>query len=393
MPIIRFESPVRLKETVAAALQEKLVYTAPGISGVRIESSTSDRKPEIVFEYVGELSETEIVERASALVREFARGFLEVQREIFHDRRYVEPAWKEPVYEAMVQEGWVVPYETGRVMLAGPAARLFAFFDAEFARIARTYDAQPVKFPVLISVETLKKADYFASFPHHITLASHLIEDADALKNIVQKASTNPQDLTFPAQCLCTSHVNSPAVCFHYYEALSGRRLSSIMRITAVGPSFRYEADNLRTLERLWDFTMREIVFVGPSNEVDALRMSAMEPVMALVDALGLQSHIETASDPFFVGNFAGQTFYQLSHRTKFELRLHLPFEEGRSLAAASFNWHQQFFGSRFGILTDHDEPAGTACVAFGIERWVYAFTAQYGLNPQNYPTYLLERW
>ncbi len=392
MPVIRFESPVRLKETVMAALREKLVYTVPGISDVQIEAG-GGAKPEIRFEYSGDLPESAVIERATALVRDFSRGFLEVEREILHDRRHVVPAWNEPVYEAMIQAGWVVPYETGRVMLAGPAARLFAFFDAEFARIARTYEAQPVKFPVLISVDTLKKADYFASFPHHITLASHLVEDAQLLKSVVEAATRNPQDLTFPGECLCTSHVNSPAVCFHYYEALSGRRLDSVARVTAVGPSFRYEAGNLRTLERLWDFTMREIVFVGPTGEVDELRMSAMNPVMELVDELGLKSHIETASDPFFVGNFAGQTFYQLSHRTKFELRLYLPFEAERSLAAASFNWHQQFFGSRFGITVPGGEPAGTACVAFGVERWVYAFVAQYGLDPARYPAYLLQRW
>jgi seryl-tRNA synthetase len=392
MTSIRFESPVRLKETVVSALREKLVYTAPGVSAVAI-TPVEGGKPVIELAYEGALSEAELIEKASQLVREFARGFLEVEKEILHDRRHVVPAWSEPVYEAMKEAGWVVEYETGRVMLAGPAARLFAFFDAEFARLARDYDAPPVKFPVLISVKTLQKADYFASFPHHLTLASHLVEDAEVLKDLVKTASENPEAISFGGPCLCTEHVNSPAVCFHFYEALSGRRLEGVERSTAVGPSFRYEAGNLRTLERLWDFTMREIIFVGPSDEVDALRMSAMAPVMALVEALGLRSHIETASDPFFVGNFAGQTFYQLSHRTKFELRLYLPFETDRSLAAASFNWHQQFFGTRFGITTAAGEPAGTACVAFGVERWVYAFAAQYGLDPRNYPKYLLERW
>jgi len=389
---IRFESPVRLKDTVITTLHEKLVYTAPGISGVAI-TPVEGQKPVVSFDYEGDLPEAEVVAKASELIREFSRGFLEVEKEILHDRRDVVPAWSEPVYEAMKDAGWVVEYETGRVMLAGPAARLFAFFDAEFARIAVDYDAPPVKFPVLISVATLQKADYFASFPHHITLASHLVEDAAILKDLVKTASESPEKLHFEGPCMCTEHVNSPAVCFHYYEALSGKTLDGVRRSTAVGPSFRYEAGNLRTLERLWDFTMREIIFVGPSDEVDALRMSAMAPVMALVEALGLRSHIETASDPFFVGNYAGQTFYQLSHRTKFELRLYLPFETDRSLAAASFNWHQQFFGSRFGITTAAGEPAGTACVAFGVERWVYAMVAQHGLDTTKYPKYLLERW
>ncbi|MBU1536726.1 hypothetical protein KKF84_15485, partial [Myxococcota bacterium] len=103
-------------------------------------------------------------------------------------------------------------------------------------------------------------------------------------------------------------------------------------------------------------------------------------------------SHIETASDPFFVSNYAGQTFYQLSHKTKYELRLYLPQKEGASLAAASFNWHQTFFGSKFHIQAN-GEDAGTGCVAFGVERWIYAFVSQYGLNIANWPPYLLENW
>lgn len=391
MKKIQFESPVRLKKTVQDALSEKLVYVAPGVTSVRIEEMDG-AKPMISFDYVGDATEEDLVERAKSLAKEFSRGFLEVEREILHNRRHVVPVNTSPVHDDMVNAGWVHEYETGRAMLAGPAARLFAFFDARFADIAQGFDAPPVKFPVLIHMDTLHKADYFASFPHHITLASHLVEDAGILQSLVDCCQKNPESLRFEGEHMATRHVNSPAVCFHFYEALSGRNLTEVMRSTAVGPCFRYESGNMQTLERLWDFTMREIIFVGDTHEVDRLRMSAMEPVMELVDALGLRSHIETASDPFFVGNFAGQTFYQLSHRTKYELRLYLPFESDRSLAAASFNWHQQFFGTRFGIQAG-DQPAGTACVAFGVERWVYAFVAQYGLDVDKYPAWLLERW
>ena len=32
---------------------------------------------------------------------------------------------------------------------------------------------------------------------------------------------------------------------------------------TAAGHCFRYESRNIRGLERLWDFTMREIIYCG----------------------------------------------------------------------------------------------------------------------------------
>lgn len=389
MKKITLPSPVRLKQGIRQTLKEKLVYVAQGVKGVSFENA-QEKKPLIVLEYEGDMDENLLKGKASDMVRAFARGFMEVEKEILFDRQDVEPINHDPIYEQLLERGWVHAYETGRVLLSGPAKRLFDFFDNEFAKIGQRYGAIPDKYPVLIGVDTLKKADYFASFPHHITIASHLVEDIEGIKAFQSKAEEGVVD--FSPIDKESGHVCSPAVCFHLYQALEGQTLDEVVCRTAVGPCFRYESGNMATLERLWDFTMREIIFVGPSDKVDALRQSAMEPVMELVDNLGLQSHIETASDPFFVNNYAGQTFFQLSHKTKYELLLTLPQQEGKAIAAGSFNWHQQFFGGKFGIKAEGEE-AGTACVAFGVERWVYAFLSQYGLDQSRWPTYLLENW
>jgi len=44
---------------------------------------------------------------------------------------------------------------------------------------------------------------------------------------------------------------------------LRDSKLTIPRAITALGNCFRYESTNLTGLERLWDFAMREIVFVG----------------------------------------------------------------------------------------------------------------------------------
>ena len=59
--------------------------------------------------------------------------------------------------------------------------------------------------------------------------------------------------------------------------------------------------------------------------------------------------------------------------------------DEG-GIAAASFNDHQTFFGESFGIVGADGVPISTGCIAFGIERWVLAWLAAYGPEPERWP-------
>ena len=73
----------------------------------------------------------------------------------------------------------------------------------------------------------------------------------------------------------------------------------------------------------------------------------------------------------------------------KYELRL--PIGEGRTLAAASFNFHEDFFGSSFDIRRpagdgDEDATVITACAGVGLERFAYAFLCRHGVDPAAWP-------
>jgi seryl-tRNA synthetase len=68
----------------------------------------------------------------------------------------------------------------------------------------------------------------------------------------------------------------------------------------------------------------------------------------------------------------------------KYELRL--ASAEGRTVAAASFNHHQDHFGKAFSIRQQNGDTAHSGCVAFGWERWVIAFVAQHGLDEESWP-------
>lgn len=70
---------------------------------------------------------------------------------------------------------------------------------------------------------------------------------------------------------------------------------------TARGPSFRFEHGYHSPLARLWDFTIRETVFLGRREYVDGHLDRLRGEIVGLADDIGLRGTCESASDPFFI--------------------------------------------------------------------------------------------
>ena len=158
-----------------------------------------------------------------------------------------------------------------------------------------------------------------------------------------------------------------PTMCYHTYHQLHDSTLAANRVVTAKGKSFRFEAKYYRGLERLWDFTIREIVFLGTREFVLESRQAFMQASFALMEELGLRGFCEVANDPFFVAqDTAGKIFNQRLMELKYELRLQVDKE--RTIAAGSFNFHEQFFGETFKINHPDQTPILTGCVGFGLE-------------------------
>ena len=223
-------------------------------------------------------------------------------------------------------------------------------------------------------------------------MVTHLVEDFDTIEafrraHLDQTKLRPPEPGTFvtPECCL------SPALCYQCYLSLEGTRLADGPHVvTTAGKCFRYESINMVGLERLWDFTMREIVFVGTEDEVLSRRARGIELVTEQLEKWDLAGQIETANDPFFSAAYAGKSYAQLRNELKFELRLSLgDSTDGagtRDLACASFNLHDNFFGRTFSIEARDAKPAFTGCIGWGLERWVLALFTQHGFEPAGWP-------
>jgi seryl-tRNA synthetase len=284
---------------------------------------------------------------------------------------------RDPVPGLLARGDLRVPGD-GLVELAGVALRLARWFDAVFRRWARDLGGVEHEYPALIPIATLARAGYPQAFPQHLAVAAPCAPNARA------RVADRPDriaaaDLAEPSLAL------TPAVCYHAYPGWAGRRLpDSGAVVTSVGRCVRHEAGPLRALERLREFTMRELIFAGAREAVDALRSDLLGRARALAADLDLEATVEEAADPFFTEAARGRLLMQRLLGLKYELRM--PLAGGGTTAVASFNLHLDFFGRAFGIADASGGAAHTGCVAFGLERLVLAFLTQHGLDADGWP-------
>jgi seryl-tRNA synthetase len=278
--------------------------------------------------------------------------------------------------------------EAAGIFTVGPlVTRLIDFFETQFLSLADSFGAAPYRFPTLIPARFLERVNYFRAFPHSLTFVTHLREDLDVIDHFAQHAACDEHGLNIPRESFAPIQtLLSPAVCYHLYFSLADRPLpGGSLAATAVGNCFRYESLNLTSLERMWNFTMREVIFVGPKDFVLQNREVGRQRMRDFFESIGLAYHVESANDPFFIGEFKKQAAFQSAFQLKFEIRARLPFKDS-TLAVGSYNYHQDFFGRALNISLPDGSPAHTGCIAFGLERMAYAFLAQYGPEPGGWP-------
>jgi seryl-tRNA synthetase len=290
--------------------------------------------------------------------------------------RFVSPL------DALKSRGDVTLTGAGQAALAGLALDVLEATDHTVLRWARTLGAAEHRYPSLIDLGVLKRAGQLDSFPQHLTRVSHSEPSGEESSSSRLRALyREPEDSSVAALPRNDMVALAPAVCYHAYPEWENKTLGpDTTLLTARGRCYRHEGGNYVPLERLWDFTMREIIILGTREQVEDVRHSLVRQVSELVTMLDLDASIDMATDPFFAAGDEGRRLMQQAGALKYELQLAVD-ATGRTIAAASFNHHHDFFGTRFGIRLADGTTAHSGCVAFGLERWVLALFAQHGVD------------
>lgn len=377
------ELAAAVPEELAEEFVKRLAYVSEDIASVRLLPGHMRVEFELRrgSENKAPVLASRISEVAAKLCQNYQPGIART-----HLKRDVLPTrYRDDPHAALAEQGEIVSFGRGRFGFGSKMVSLMDYFDLCIRRMAAEFGAGPRGFPTLIGADVLDRCRYLKNFPSALNLVVHLREDYDVLRDFAASAHWATDRLVYnqgsasDVECLL-----SPSVCFHWYSSLRDSQLRNAQAVTAIGKCFRYESSNLQGLERLWDFSMREIIFAGLASDVLANRERLVELSSRFLDSLGIAYEISTAVDPFFVDSFAVQSAYQQGFELKFELLAPLPYS-GKKLAIGSINYHQDFFGRSFAIETS-EGPAHTACIGFGYERLLLAFLAQYGLDDTAWP-------
>jgi hypothetical protein len=252
----------------------------------------------------------------------------------------------------------------GLVPLDPEHTALLHGLDALLTGLAARLAAPEVVGPPLLPAEGLARLDYFRNFPHlGVSAGQFTPESFDGLA-----AGAAPGELGLRP----TGYLLPSATCYGLLLSLEGQDVGEEgARISAVGRCFRNEThyDGLR---RLWGFTMREVLYLGSKDGAVHHLEQGAEFVFEVAERLGLELTRATADDPFYDKGGSRARLMALDP-VKHE------FSAPDGTAIASVNRHRNFFGERLAIRAGAHGPAYSACVAFGVERWVHAMILAHG--------------
>jgi len=291
------------------------------------------------------------------------------------------------IYQEMTERGIAFELGEGQVALGEEFFRVMGFFDRAVASMnRREFDAREYRYPTLVPLATLRRCGYLASFPQHLMFVTRLHSDVDTYHDFLADVAEGRLDeQALYDRCGNMDYALPPTMCYHTFSQLTETSQPDRV-VTSRGKSFRFESRYRQSLERLWDFTIRETVFLGTQSFVTDARSRFMENIFALLNDLDLAAHCEVANDPFFGRqDTAGAITSQRLLELKYELRV--PVAADRTIACGSFNLHGPIFSDAFAIShEDEGVKTHTGCTGIGLERLTYAFLCQYGLDASQWP-------
>ncbi len=267
--------------------------------------------------------------------------------------------------------------DSGQSFLAGKLAAYFSQLESALLALAQRNGCSPAYAPSTLPISVLEKLDYLHSFPHHASFACCLDKHHDNIAEFGKKPLLG--DAINITQLAPVRSLLAPAACYAVYPTLKSQSAGSPPQLTTIQTRCFRSEEYYLPLERQWNFSMRELVCAGSAEQAQQFVDRLRNQIEQFCVALALPVRLENATDPFFNPEQNPKYIMQRVAPTKTEV------VHGEKLAIASLNFHRQYFGETFGIRYG-DDFCFTACVAFGLERWIAALLHEHGSDIDHWP-------
>ncbi len=284
-------------------------------------------------------------------------------------------------YDGLVEHNLILPVGVRGAFGRGPVFEdVIDRFNDRVSEIAKDDGAETRAFPPIVNRWVIERNNYLESFPHLCgTVFSFFGKELQAREMAQQAAQGENWTEHLRPTGLCLT----PAICYPLYPTLAGTVPEGGRLFSLLGWAYRHEPSPEPT--RMQSFRMREFVRVGRPDEVVQWRDMWLQRGLELLQSLGLDARSDVASDPFFGRGGKLMATNQRDQRLKFEILVPIISLEDPT-AVCSFNFHQDHFGSKWGIQNADGSAAHTACLGFGLERVAMALFKTHGFDVQLWP-------
>lgn len=265
---------------------------------------------------------------------------------------------------------------------AGVFEEVIDGFEQAVTKLAVGDNATRIHFPPGMPRQNLVKAGYMKSFPQLAGCVHSFMGDGPDHTKLISMIERGEDwsEMQSPTDIALT-----PAACYPLYPTVAaagpvpeGGRLFDLKSYC-----FRHEPS--QDPGRMQLFRMREFIRIGTADEVTSFRATWLERGEALIKSLGLPCVVDLANDPFFGRPGRMMAANQRDQGLKFELLIPVASDENPT-ACLSFNYHQNHFGTLWGMQFANGEAVHSACVGFGLERTALALFRHHGTKVDQWP-------
>jgi seryl-tRNA synthetase len=265
---------------------------------------------------------------------------------------------------------------------SGQFEDVIAAFERLIDKFGGADGAEAIRFPPGMNRAFFETSGYMKSFPQLAgTVHSFCGNELDHMSLL--KCMEVGDDWTKDQQA--TDIVLTPAACYPLYPTVAKRGAISEDGALFDLQSYCFRHEPSKDPARQQLFRMREYVCMGSEKHVTDFRQSWMDRGVEMMKAVGLDVTIDVANDPFFgrAGKMLANN--QRDQNLKFELLIPIT-STANPTACMSFNYHQDAFGTKWGLNFADGSVVHTACVGFGLERIALALFHTHGLDTGEWP-------
>ncbi|GKX30069.1 hypothetical protein SH1V18_25490 [Vallitalea longa] len=232
--------------------------------------------------------------------------------------------------------------------------------DNRICEFLKVFNAKNIIIPTFIRRDILKKSGYFGKNKHQLTAVA--VAHPDHYEQIEAESEIKGETAQLSGLYL------TPAACLHVYPMFENKVITEPMCLTAKGKVYRYEGGDHDGLQHVWEFNVRECIFIGTESYVRESLKQFENWLYQYVLTIDNDATVQPAFDHFFgsPNQLKAWKKFQLKNQMKRELIVHV---DDKEIALASFNYHGTQFSKAYNFDDNNEIVSG--CVGVGHERWL----------------------